>query len=113
VLLGWVAALIVVAITAPFKWDRTAERIYALASVVTAGVWLLLAARISPLLTGWLGVPWLLVILGAGVITWGWFWYRHHRPRGQRKRQKLIGRWDEWWQSYCWDWNLGGSKVIE
>lgn len=113
VLWGWLATLIVAAISAPFKWNRTVERVYAVASITAAGGWLLLAAHVGPLLFGWFGVPWMLVILGAGVITWGGFWWKHHRPRGQRKREKLRGKWDLWWQSHCWHWNLGGSKVAE
>lgn len=95
------------------KWDRPAEHVYAALSATALALWLLAATGWGLLHTGWLGVPWALVFLGAGVIAWGFFWWRHKRPRGQRKRQKRIAKWDAWWQSHCWHWNLGGSKVID
>ena len=51
-------------------------------------------------------------LLGAGTAAWGFFWWKHKRPRGRRRREKLVAKWDAWWQSHCWHWNLGGSHVI-
>ena len=52
-------------------------------------------------------------VLLAGGIAWGIPWWRHHRPRGQRKRARLIAECDAWWQSHCWSWNLAGSQVTD
>jgi len=104
---------VVVALFGRLKWNRPVEHSYAIFTVGAATLWLFNAGWCGPLATGWLGLPWLLIILAAGMIAWGVPWYMHHRPRGQRKRQKRIAKWDEWWQSHAWAWNLGGSKVID
>lgn len=102
-------ALIIIftATLARYKWNRRGEQVYAVASVTLAFMWLCFATQAS-LFGLWLNAP-----LVAGVTIWGVFWWRHKRPRGYRRRHKLIGKWDEWWQSHCWDWQLGGSKVID
>lgn len=120
-LLGWatyagVAGAIVTAFVAAgahLKWDRPAEQWYARLTAAGFSVWLWLAALAGPLRPGWLGVPWVSAALAAVVAGWGVPWYRHKRPRGTRRRQKKIAAWDAWWQSHCWHWNLGGSKVGE
>jgi hypothetical protein len=94
------------AIVAIYKWDRWAERIYAAASATLLFIWTWFTVRAS------LFSPWLDGALLILVAVWGVFWYRHKRPRGHRRRQRLIGKWDVWWQSNCWHWNLGGSKVV-
>jgi hypothetical protein len=99
-------AIMILGVFAPQKWDRRGEQIYAVASVTAALIWLWFAASRS------LMSPWLDGALLLLVTVWGAFWYRHKRPRGHRRRQKLISKWDLWWQSNCWHWNLGGSKVI-
>ena len=104
---------VVVAFFGHLKWNRMPEHMYATFTAAGATVWLFNAGWYGPLATGWLGLPWFLITLAAGLTGWGIPWYAHKRPRGQRKRQKRIGRWDEWWQSHCWHWNLGGSKVID
>lgn len=88
------------------KWDRRGEQIYAVTTVLVFSVWLELAGLI-PVTNVWFAGS-LLILVAA----WGVFWYRHKRPRGHRRRQRLIGKWDVWWQSNCWHWNLGGSKVV-
>ena len=94
---------------APSKWNRPAEQIYARLSAVTAAWWLWLAAFLGPgagmaglILTG---------LLAVFTIAWAVPWWKHKRPRGHRRRQKLIAKWDAWWQSYSWHWQLGGSRV--
>ena len=99
-------AIAILAMFAPHKWDRRSEQVYAVASVTVALIWLWFAAS-SSLMSPWLDGA-LLVIVTA----WGYVWWRHKRPRGHRRRQKLISKWDLWWQSNCWHWNLGGSKVV-
>jgi hypothetical protein len=99
--------MISTALVAGYKWDRWPERIYAAASVTLLFIWTWFAVRVSLL------SPWLDGTLAVFVLAWGWFWYRHKRPRGHRRRQKLVGRWDEWWQSHCWNWSLGGSHVSD
>ena len=49
----------------------------------------------------------------VGSAAWGFFWWQHKRPRGQRKRARLIAECDAWWQSHCWAWNLAGSQVTD
>lgn len=90
----------------PQKWDRLAEQVYATGSALCLWIWLMVGASLGP------AHFWPTVGLAAAVAVWGFFWYRHKRPRGYRRRKKLVTRWDGWWQSHCWNWNLGGSKVI-
>src|SRR5215813_6053908 len=107
VLLAGVILTGVLAVLGPAKWDRAAEVWYALGSALAATAWLAYA--------GAFGVRSLPAVISCAVLAAGWgvFWWRHHRPRGQRKRQKRIARWNDWWQSHCWNWNLGGSKIID
>jgi hypothetical protein len=97
---------------APHKWDRPAEQWYARLSSSLVLLWLILAGLLNPL-----GGPVTASILGAlllaGGVAWGYFWWQHKRPRGQRKRQKLIAQCDTWWLSHCHNWNLHGSRVID
>ena len=97
---------------APHKWDRPREQWYARLSVILAALWLWLAAAIGPAgsMTG--SVTFAAVLI-AGTGTWGYFWWQHHRPRGMRKRHKLIAQCDAWWLSHCHNWDLGGSYVID
>ena len=30
-----------------------------------------------------------------------------------KKRARLVAQCDAWWQSHCWNWDLGGSHVID
>jgi hypothetical protein len=90
----------------PAKWDRDLERIYAFLSAFAATVWLTLAAALGPGLI-------LSAALLAIAVTWGIPWWRHKRPRGRRRREKRVAKWDAWWQSHCWNWNLGGSRVTD
>ena len=90
------------------KWERAPELLYATASVVLLSGWLALAGLFGPLHL------WLMITEAVLVAAWGFFWWRHKRPRGQRKRQKRIAKWDEWWQSHAWqNFNLGGSKLVD
>ena len=118
ILLAGTLVIVFTGIYAPTKWDRRPEQIYAIASATLCAAWLSLAAHL-PLAHLHLlrfQVPvvglWPSGLLAVFVAVWGWFWYKHKRPRGHRRRQKLITRWDAWWQSHAWHWNLGGSKVI-
>jgi hypothetical protein len=95
---------------APSKWDRRSEQWYACATVSAGMTWLWLAAWLDPVRG-----PITAIVLGslllAGCIAWGIPWWKHHRPRGRRKREALIAKWDGWWQSHAWAWNLGGSAI--
>jgi hypothetical protein len=93
---------------APHKWDREPEVWYARLSVIGAVLWLIAASTAGPLSGEVTGIV-LASTLAAGGAAWGFFWWRHKRPRGQRKRDRLIAQADTWWQSHCWRWNLGGS----
>jgi hypothetical protein len=106
VLAGALATAFMV-IHAPRKWDRRPEQAYAIASAAALSAWLAAASEFSPF-SLWLAGP-----LVLAVAVWGFFWWRHKRPRGMRRRQKLVVRWDTWWQSHAWHWNLGGSQVID
>lgn len=93
---------------APHKWDRAAEQWYARLTASLGVLWLSLAAFLSPF-GGFVISVILAATLAIGTGTWGFFWWRHKRPRGMKKRQKLTAQCDAWWQSHCWAWNLGGS----
>lgn len=97
---------------APHKWDRGAEQWYARLSAALGSAWLWSAAALGPadgtVIPAVLGTT-----LTAGAGTWGFFWWRHKRPRGLRKRQKLIAQCDMWWQSHCHQWSLHGSRVTD
>ena len=96
---------------APHKWDRAAEQWYARLSALLGAGWLVLAAWLGPA-GGMPGVV-LASVLAGGCGAWGWFWWRHKRPRGQRQRDRLLAQCDAWWQSHAYHWNLHGSRVIE
>lgn len=101
---------------APHKWTdaagkpRKGEVWYARLSALLAASWLTIAACLGPV-NGMPGIV-LAAVLAAGCGAWGFFWWNHKRPRGQRKRDALVAKWDRWWQSHCWHWNLGGSAVV-
>ena len=107
VLIASLVAFAAIVLIGSAKWERKPELLYATASVVLLGAWLGLAGLFGP------AHPWLVIALLVLDAAWGFFWWRHKRPRGQRKRAKRIAKWDAWWQSHCWHWNLGGSKVID
>jgi len=97
---------------ADHKWDRPAERWYARLSACLGTAWLSAAAAIGPLRDFTVSVT-LAAVLMAGCIAWGIPWWRHKRPRGMRKRAKLVAQCDAWWLSHCHAWNLHGSHVID
>jgi hypothetical protein len=101
------AVLAGVALFGGIKWSRGPELLYACLSALALTSWLAVAAWYGPAHLG------MLIALAVLAAAWGFPWWRHKRPRGQRKRQKRIGKWDTWWQSHAWSWNLGGSKVID
>lgn len=51
--------------------------------------------------------------LVAGSIAWGIPWWRHKRPRGMRRRQRMRAQWQAWWEGHCHAWSLDGSRVID
>lgn len=107
---------VMVWVFAPHKWTdasgkpRRGEVWYARLSALLAAAWITIAACLGPV-NGMPGIV-LAAILAAGTGAWGYFWWNHKRPRGQRKRDALISKWDIWWQSHCWFWNLGGSAIV-
>lgn len=101
-----------VAYFAPHKWGRPKEQWYARASAAAAALWLWLATWLGPA-SGQITALALGSLLLALAVGWGIPWWRHKRPRGHRRREKRIRKWDEWWQSHCWGWNLGGSRVAD
>jgi hypothetical protein len=113
---GLAVAAACVWIFAPHKWTkpdgspRAREVWYARLSAALAALWLIVASRLGPAL-GMAGIVLGAILLAAGV-AWGFFWWQHKRPRGQRKRAALISKWDAWWQSHSWHWNLGGSAIV-
>lgn len=101
---------------APHKWTDSKGRPqmrevwYARGSALGGGAWVAAAAQSGPAGSARivLGCT-LAVVCGA----WGVLWWLHKRPRGHRRRRKLIGECDAWWQSYAFRWRLGGSRVID
>jgi len=97
---------------ADHKWDRPAERWYARLSACLGAGWLSAAAAIGPL-HGFIISVTLAAVLVAGCIAWGIPWWHHKRPRGMKKRARLVAQCDAWWQSHCWNWDLGGSIATD
>jgi hypothetical protein len=103
---------------APHKWTDKAgepkmrEVWYARLSAVLGSGWLIAAAALGPL-AGFVAPIVLASVLVAGTGAWGFFWWKHHRPRGMKKRARLIAQCDAWWLSHCHHWNLHGSHVID
>lgn len=102
---------------APHKWTnadgspRMTEVWYARASVGVLAAWLWAASRYGAA-SGLAGMV-LGVLLFAGSVAWGIPWWQHKRPRGMRKRQRMIARWETWWQAHAAAWGLAGSRVID
>lgn len=102
---------------APHKWTdatgngRPREVWYARASAIGAGTWLPLAAAFGASS----GLPGEILggLLVAGSAAWGVPYWHHKRPRGMRRRQRLIQKWDVWWQAHAAAWGLQGSRVID
>lgn len=92
------------------KYDRDAEVWYARATCAAGCGWVSLASWLGP--AGGSAGP-LGIALLAGGLGWGVPWWRHKRPRGQRRRQRMLGKWDGWWQRYASAWSMPGSRVIE
>jgi hypothetical protein len=111
-------AAVCVWIFAPHKWrdkhgdPQKREVWYARLSALLAAIWLIAATLLGPL-SGIISAAVLGGVLLAGCAVWGWFWWRHKRPRGIKKQQRLIAQCDAWWQSHCHNWNLHGSRVID
>lgn len=101
-----------VAFFAPHKWDRSGERWYATLSVLAASEWLFFAAWFGPV-RGFITGCALAGTLTVAMAAWGYFWWRHKRPRGHRRRARRVAKWDAWWQSHAISWNLGGSKIVD
>lgn len=97
---------------AAHKWDRRAEQWYARLSAILGAAWLTVAAWLGPL-SGTITSAVLAAVLAAGCIAWGVPWWRHKRPRGMKRAERLRAECDEWWQSHASAWNLRGSRVIE
>lgn len=100
-----------VAYFAAHKWDRRTEQWYAGASAAGLSGWLTAASAAGPA-SGTPGIM-LGVTLTAGGIAWGVPYWSHKRPRGARKRDRLLREWQAWWQGHCYAWGLAGSRVIE
>ena len=103
---------------APHKWTdgkgepRIAEVWYARLSAALGAAWLTAAAWMGPL-SGSVPAIVLAAVLAAGCITWGVPWWQHKRPRGMKKKQRLIAQCDAWWLTHCHHWNLHGSRVTD
>jgi hypothetical protein len=102
---GSVVAVAMMAFAAPHKWDRTAERWYAVLSTAAAGTWLSLVSLV--------GMSLILFYVAAGLVAvWGGFWWHHKRPRAKRGDARLTDEWNQWWLWHSRDWNLHGSTVV-
>ena len=109
---GWQAVAGAVVVTAavwvwaPRKWDRRAEVAYARYSTAAAAGWLAAASYAD--------VPVVMrIVLLAGCGVWGFLWWRHKRPRRDRRHERLVAIWDRWWQVHAAAWGLPGSAVVD
>lgn len=91
---------------APHKWDRPAERFYAIASVAAAGGWLTFAAY-----RGFSRWTWIAAVVLAAL--WGVPWWWHKRVRLYSSSARLVRSWNSWWQANSHLWNGQGSGVID
>ncbi len=98
---------------APRKWTgkdglpRWPEVWYARASAAALWLWLWAAASAGP------SAGPLAPLLVAAATAWGIPWYRHKRPRGMKKRERLLRQWQAFWEGHAHAWDLGGSRVID
>lgn len=112
---GAVAGTVAVWLFAPHKWTgkdgepRKPEVWYARATAACFSGWLTAAAFLGPVSAAGPGLAGSLAVLCA---AWGVPWYRHHRVRGRKEREKMQGQWERWWAYWAPHWNLGGSRVI-
>lgn len=97
---------------APHKWTakdgspRWPEVWYARFTVLAFSGWLTATA-----LAGASG-PDAAVSLLALSAAWGYPWWKHHRPRGRKGRERLLAGWQAWWDGHCGTWGFAGSRVI-
>jgi hypothetical protein len=101
---------------APHKWTdkkgepRAPEVWYARLTAVAFPWWATAAAFLGPVSGDGAPLAGSLAVLSG---TWGYFWWKHHRVRGMRDREKFLRRWQAWWNGHSYAWGVGGSNVIE
>ncbi|HMH94012.1 MAG TPA: hypothetical protein VK586_23400 [Streptosporangiaceae bacterium] len=102
---------------APHKWTgkdgepRWPEVWYARLSAAALWLWLWGASSLGATAgTDGEALGPLLLALSA---AWGIPWYRHKRPRGMKKRERLLREWQAFWGGHAYAWGVGGSRVIE
>jgi len=102
---------------APHKWTgkdgepRWPEVWYARLSAAALWLWLWGASSLGA--TAGTDGEALGPLLLALSIAWGVPWYRHKRPRGLKKRERLLREWRAFWEGHSYAWDLGGSRVTD
>jgi hypothetical protein len=102
---------------APHKWTgkdglpRWPEVWYARLSAAALWLWVWGAASLGA--TSGTDGEALGPLLLALSIAWGIPWYRHKRPRGMKRRERLLREWGAWWAGHAGTWSADGSRVIE
>lgn len=101
---------------APHKWTgkdgqpRRPEVWYARLTAAAFPAWLTAAAFLGPVSGAGPELAGTLAVLSA---AWGIPWYRHHRVRGLKQRERELRQWQAWWDGHAPAWGAGGSRVID
>lgn len=102
---------------APHKWTdakgepRVPEVWYARLTAVALGVYLAAAAQWGAT-SGLPGEALGVFLLAAGT-AWGIPWWRHHRIRGRKDREKFMAGCRAFWDGHAHAFNASGSNVID
>jgi hypothetical protein len=101
---------------APHKWTgkkgepRWPEVWYARVSAIALSGWLTAATFTGPV-SG--AGPELGGSLFVTCSAWGYFWWRHHRVRGAKDREKFLAGCRAFWDGHAHAFGAGGSNVID
>lgn len=97
---GAVAGTVAVWLFAPHKWTakdgtpRKPEVWYARSTAAGFSGWLTAAAFLGPVSAAGPALAGTLAVLCS---AWAVPWWKHHRVRGRKEREKLQGEWERWW----------------
>lgn len=101
---------------APHKWTgkngepRRPEVWYARLTAVAFPWWATTAAFLGPVSGDGAPLAGSLAVLSG---AWGYFWWKHHRVRGMKDRERLLRQWQAFWAGHSYAWGVGGSRVTD